>query len=155
MKNIVKITAVAAIAFTATGVFAAPHPKPHNHHKETNGIRLAADIIDLVNSTVNLLTGTPNTVVINQTPAVVTQPAVIVNTPCPPQQTVIVNNPPPPPPPKTVIINNNRPRQNNTVIINNNKPHRPKPQPVQHHYGRPTVKNVKHNFADLPQHRRR
>lgn len=146
MKNIVKITAVAAIAFTATGVFAAPH---HEHHKETNGIRLAADIINLVHSTVNLLTGTPNTVVINQTNAVVPPPP----PPCPPQQTVIVNNPPTPPP-QTIVINNHRPRPNKTVIINN-KPFRTKTHPVQHHYGKPVVKNIKHNFADLPQHRRR
>ena len=144
MKNIIKITAVAAIAFTATGVFAAPHHKPH---KETNGIRLATDIINLVHSTVNLLTGTPNTVVIQKTQTVVTPPPAVVTTPCPPQTTLIINNPPPPPP-KTVIINNPPPRHNPPIIINNRKPKAP-------NRGKVVVKNVKHNFADLPPHRRR
>ena len=144
MKNIVKITAVAAIAFTATGVFAAPH---HEHHKETNGIRLAADIINLVHSTVNLLTGTPDTVIINQANTVVTQPTTIVETACHPKTTLIINNPPPPPP-KPVIINNTHPRPNPLVIINNRKPKAP-------NHGKVVVKNVKHNFAAQPKPHRR
>lgn len=143
MKNIVKITAVAAIAFTATGVFAIPH---HEHHKETNGIRLATDIINLVHSTINLLTGTPNTVVIQKTHTVVTPPPAVVTTTCPPQTTLIINNPPPPP--KPVIINNTHPRPNPPVIINNHRPKAP-------NHGKVVVKNVKHNFAAQPKPHRR
>lgn len=157
MNKLIKTTVVAAFALTATGIFAAPphhnrnHKKAvhiHHHHRDKNdGIRTATNIVNLVGSCINLLTGAPQTVVVNQ-------PAVVVAPPPPPPQTVIVNNPPPPP--RTVVINNPPPVNNNTIIINNGQtPYRPKPLPVTHHYGRPRVKNVKHNFAAQPPRRPR
>lgn len=150
MNTFTKTAVVAVIAFCAAGAFAAPHHKQPQHHEHNNGIRLATDIVNLVNSSIRLLTGTP-AVVVNQTPVAVTTPAVIIQETVP-AQTVIVNNPPPPPP-RTVVINNRPPKPHNTVIINNPPPYRPKPQPVKHHYGRPTIKNVKHNFAAQPRRR--
>lgn len=116
MNKLFKITVVAAVTFTAAGAFAGP--RHHNkHHKGNDGVRLAADIINLVDSSLRLLTGTPRTVV------VAPQPAVVVAPPPPPAQ-VIVTAPPPPRRPNTIIINNPPPRRHP-------QPHKPnhRPQP--------------------------
>lgn len=144
MNKLIKTTVVAVFALTATGVFAAPH---HHPRKEKDGVKKATNIINLIGSCINLVTGNTPAVVVHQPAAVVTKPA--------PTRTVIINNPPPPPP-CTVVINNRPPVNNNTIIINNGQtPYRPKPLPVTHHYGRPRVKNVKHNFAAQPPRRPR
>ncbi len=99
MNKFFKITVVAAVTFTAAGVFAAP---PKHHHDDNKGLHLATDIVRLVDSCVRLLTGTPQTVVVNQPAAVVatTVPAVTTTI----QTPVIVA--PPPPPVQQVYINN-------------------------------------------------
>lgn len=123
MNKFFKITVVAAVTFTATGVFAAPHHGGH-HHGGNEGVRLATDIINLVDSALRLLTGAPQTVEIVQ-----------------PGVTVINNTPPPPPPPpvRTVFINNHRPAPRpQTVIINNNHhPRKPVARPVTKHIQKP------------------
>lgn len=137
MNKLFKITAVAAITLTAAGVFAAPPPKHNHKHKDNDGIRLATDIINLVDASVRLITGTPQTVVVNTVPP---PPAPVVVTP-PPQPPVIVV--PPPPPPQTQVIVTHAPR------------YKAVPKRVTHHYGKPKFKPVKHNFAAQPGHFRR
>lgn len=87
MNKLFKITVVAAVTFTAAGAFAAPH-RPH--HEKNEGIRLATDIIKLVDCSIRLLTGTPQTVVVTQ-PAVVT-PAITTPVVVAPQPPVIINH---------------------------------------------------------------
>lgn len=121
MNKFFKITVVAAVTFTATGVFAAPHHGGH-HHGGNEGVRLATDIINLVDSALRLLTGAPQTVEIVQ-----------------PGVTIINNTPSPPPPVRTVFINNHRPAPRpQTVIINNNHhPRKPVARPVTKHIQKP------------------
>lgn len=136
MNNIFKITVVAAVTFTATGVFAAP--APHKHHHHNNGIRLATDIVNLVNSSIRLLTGYPKTVYV--APAATVQ--TVVATPPAPAQTVIIDNTTPPPPPRTVIINNPTPPPPRPVIINNRN-HHPRPR-TNYHPAKPRFTNQHH-----------
>ena len=122
MNKFFKITVIAAVTFTAAGVFAAP-PK---HHNGNNGVRLAADIVRLVDNSIRLITGQPQTVYVAPAPVVVTPP------PPPP---VIVPQPPiavvqPPPPPVVVqqrpIIVKPQPKAVHRPVPrhHNNKPHR-------------------------------
>lgn len=116
MNKIIKITAVAAITLTATGIFAAPPPPKNNHkHKDNNGIRLATDIVNLVNASVRLITGTPQTVIVN------TPPPVVVTTP-----------------PQPKVIHHPIPPKHKTIVT---PP--PRPKPVTYHYENPTVRPVK------------
>ena len=99
MNKFFKITVVAAVTLTAAGVFAAPprhhKPAPKKHHvvhhvkhaPRNTGLQIAANIANIVNTSINILTGTPP--------------------PPPPQpKTIIINNNRPKPPTR-VIINNN------------------------------------------------
>lgn len=79
-----KVIVIVMVCMFATVTFA------HGPYRSGNsGVRLAADIINLVNSGLRVLTGQPRTVIVNHPTTVVTQPIVY------PQQTVIYQQPQP------------------------------------------------------------
>ena len=114
-----KTTWIGIALFCTAAVMAGPH-RPHHHHD--NGVRLAADIVNLVGASLNtanaLVNPAPVVVtqpVVYQQPVVVTQPVVCQVPPAVPRP-VIYRTPPPPPAPR--------------------HHHRMAPPPRPHHRGR-------------------
>ena len=75
MKNtILKTTVCAALVVIGTSAFAGDHHRGSDHHHDkNNGVRLAADIVNLVGSSLNILRGGPT--VVYETPAYCPPPA--------------------------------------------------------------------------------
>lgn len=104
MKNaFLKTTICAAAVVIGTSAFAGDHYGP------PSGVRLAADIVDLVGCSLNILRGGPTVVYTEPAPVVYTEPApVVYTTPAPVVYTTPVYCPPrpyyrplpPPPPPR-------------------------------------------------------
>ena len=80
MKNtFLKTTICAAVVVIGTSVFAGDH-----HHGPPSGVRLAADIVDLVGCSLNILRGGTTVVYTEPAPVVYTTPApVVYTTPAP------------------------------------------------------------------------
>ena len=102
MKNtFLKTTLCIAGVVIGTSVFAGDH-----HHGPNSGVRLAADIVDLVGCSLNILRGGPTVVYTEPAPVVYTEPVytapapVVYTTPVYYSPRPYYYRPAPPPPPR-------------------------------------------------------